>query len=94
MKTDTHGGIIMCSEFCALQLVQQCNAYADNHKNNISGIQFVKEKASATTINTASMQSKRKTFYGDLAGANDSFLRTSRTESVLNKTFSSKHLPN
>ena len=31
----------------------------------------MKEKASATTINTAKAQSKRKTFYGDLAGAND-----------------------
>ena len=49
--------------------VQQCNA--DHHKNNISGIQFVKEKASGTTINTATLQSKRKTFYGDLAGANN-----------------------
>ena len=49
--------------------VQQCNA--DNHKNNISGIQFVKGKASATTINTAKIQSKKKTLYGDLAGAND-----------------------
>ena len=70
-KTDTHGGIIMCSEFCAMQSFTKYNsvANADNHKNNISGIQFVKEKASATTINTAKTQ--RKTFYGDLAGAND-----------------------
>ena len=72
MKTDTHGGIILCSESSAMQSfkkVQQCTA--DNHKNNISGIQLVKEKASATTINTAKTQSKRKTSYGNLAGAND-----------------------
>ena len=31
----------------------------------------MKEKTSATTINTAKTQSKRKTFHGDLAGAND-----------------------
>ena len=31
----------------------------------------MKEKASATTINTTKTQRKRKTFYGDLAGAND-----------------------
>ena len=58
---------VLCNAI--IHKVQQCNA--DNHKNNISGIQFVKEKASATTINTAKTQSKRKTFYGDLAGAND-----------------------
>ena len=54
---------VLCNAI--IHKVQQCNA--DNHKNNISGIQFVKEKASAT----AKTQSKRKTFYGDLAGAND-----------------------
>ena len=31
----------------------------------------MKEKASATTNNTAKKQSKRKTIYEDLAGAND-----------------------
>jgi len=31
----------------------------------------VKEKASTTTINTATTQSKRKTFCRELAGAND-----------------------
>ena len=41
----TYVGIIMCSELCAMQsfTVQHCNA--DNHKNDISGIAFVKEKA-------------------------------------------------
>jgi len=58
---------VLCNAI--IHKVQQCNA--DNHKNTISSIQFVKEKASATTINTAKTQSKRKTFYGDLAGAND-----------------------
>ena len=67
MKIDTHGGIIMCSEFCAMQSFTKYNSVMQkNHKNNISGIQFVKEKAAATTINTAKTQSKRKTFYGDL----------------------------
>ena len=65
-----------------------CNA--DNHKNNISGIQFVKEKASATTINTAKIQSKRKTFYGDLAGANDWTVFFELPEL---KEFSIKHFP-
>ena len=58
---------VLCNAI--IHKVQQCNT--DNHKNNISGIQFVKEKASATTINTVKIQSKRKTFYGNLAGAND-----------------------
>ena len=47
---------VLCNAI--IHKVQQCNA--DNHKNNISGIQFVKEEASATTINTAKTQNKRK----------------------------------
>ena len=63
-----------------------------NHKNANSGIQFVKEKASAgtTTINTAKTQSKRKTFYGDLAGANDWTVFFKLPEL---KAFSIKHIP-
>ena len=51
---------VLCNAI--IHKVQMCNA--DHHKNNISGIQFVKEKASTTTINTAKTQSKRKTFHG------------------------------
>ena len=50
----------------------------------------MKEKASATTISTAKTQSKRKTFYGDLAGAND---RTVFFELSELKAFSIKHFP-
>ena len=50
----------------------------------------MKEKASATTINTAKMQSKRKTFYGDLAGANDWTVFFELPEL---KEFSIKHFP-
>ena len=50
----------------------------------------MKEKASATTINTAKTQSKRKTFYGDLAGANDWTVFFELPEL---KTFSIKHFP-
>ena len=77
---------VLCNAI--IHKVQQCNA--DNHKNNISGIQFVKEKASATTINTAKTQSKRKTFYGDLAGANDWTVFFELPEL---KAFSIKHFP-
>ena len=47
---------VLCNAI--IHKVQQCNA--DNPKNNISGIQFVKEKASATTINTAKHKAKGK----------------------------------
>ena len=50
----------------------------------------MKEKASATTINTAKTQSKRKTFYGDLAGANDWTVFFELPEL---KEFSIKHFP-
>ena len=47
---------VLCNAI--IHKVQQCNA--DHHKNNISGIQFVKEKASATTINTEKHKAKGK----------------------------------
>ena len=47
---------VLCNAI--IHKVQHCNV--DNHKNNISGIQFVKQKASVTTINTAKMQTKGK----------------------------------
>ena len=47
---------VLCNAI--IHKVQQCNA--DNHKNTISSIQFVKEKASATTINTAKHKAKGK----------------------------------
>ena len=43
---------VLCN--ASIHKVQQCNA--DNHKNNISGIQFVKEKAYVTTIMIATQQ--------------------------------------
>ena len=57
---------VLCNT--TIHKVQQCNAL--NHKNNISDIQFVQEKVFATTINAATTQGKRKTFYEDLGGAN------------------------
>ena len=56
----------------------------------------MKEKASAATINTAKTQRKRKTFYGDLAGANDwtVFFELPELNLALNKTLSSRHMPN
>ena len=83
-----HNNVLRLLCNAIIHKVQQCNA--DNHKNNISGIQFVKEKASATTINTAKMQNKRKTFYGDLAGANDWTVFFELPEL---KAFSIKHFP-
>ena len=73
---------VLCNAI--IQKVQQSNA--DNHKSNISGIQFVKEKTSPTTINTEKTQSKRKNFYGYLAGANEWTLPEL-------KAFSMKHFP-
>ena len=45
---------VLCNSI--IHKVQQCNT--DNHKNNISGIQSVKEKASAATINTGKLSTE------------------------------------
>ena len=72
MKTDTHGGIIMCSEFCAMQSFTKYNSVMQTITIKYFRHTICQRKAFTTTINTAKIQSKRKiSVNGDVAGAND-----------------------
>ena len=74
--------------------VQQRNQ--DSQKDTAPGIHFVKEKTTASTINSAKTHNNKKYFLWRSCYLKwlDSFLRTSRTQGILNKTLSSRYLPN
>ena len=58
---------VLCNAI--VRKVQQRNQ--DSQKDSASRINFVKEKAAASTISSAKTHNKKKTFYGDLATSND-----------------------
>ena len=58
---------VLCNAI--VRKVQQRNQ--DSQKDTAPGIHFVKEKATASTISSAKILNKKKTFYGDLATSND-----------------------
>ena len=68
--------------------VQQRNR--DSQKNTAPGIHFVKEMTTASTISSAKILNKKKTFYGDLATSNDWTVFFELPEL---KAFSIKHFP-
>ena len=84
---------VLCNAI--VRKVQQRNQ--DSQKDTAPGIHFVKEKATASTISSAKTHNKKNIFYGDLATSNDwtiFFELPAGTQGILNKTLSSRYLPN
>ena len=77
---------VLCNAI--VRKVQQRNR--DSQKDTAPGIHFVKEKATASTISSAKILNKKKTFYGDLATSNDWTVFFELPEL---KAFSIKHFP-
>ena len=93
-NTRRHNNVLRVLRNTIVRKIQQRNH--DTQKDTATGIHFVNEKATATTISSATTHIKRKTFYRDLATSNDwtVFFELPELNEFSRKTPSSRYLPN